>query len=42
MTQSSPPTCSWRPGDSEALARHMVAENAKWKKVIEAAGLEKQ
>jgi tripartite-type tricarboxylate transporter receptor subunit TctC len=30
------------PGDSEALARHMVAENVKWKKVIDAAGLEKQ
>jgi tripartite-type tricarboxylate transporter receptor subunit TctC len=30
------------PGDAEALARHMVAENVKWKKVIDAAGLEKQ
>ncbi len=29
-------------GSSEDLARHMVAENAKWKKVIDAAGLEKQ
>jgi tripartite-type tricarboxylate transporter receptor subunit TctC len=30
------------PGDAEALARHMVSENAKWKKVIEAAKLEPQ
>ena len=30
------------PGDAEALTRHMVAENAKWKKVIEAAKLEPQ
>jgi tripartite-type tricarboxylate transporter receptor subunit TctC len=30
------------PGDAEALTRHMVAENVKWKKVIDAAGLEKQ
>lgn len=30
------------PGDAEALAKHMVAENAKWKKVIEAAKLEPQ
>lgn len=29
-------------GSSDDLARHMVAENAKWKKVIDAAGLEKQ
>ena len=29
-------------GDAEALARHMVAENVKWKKVIDAAKLEKQ
>ena len=30
------------PGDSEALAKHMVAENVKWKKVIDAAKLEPQ
>lgn len=30
------------PGDAQALSRHMVAENAKWKKVIEAAGLKPQ
>ncbi|MBX9946785.1 MAG: tripartite tricarboxylate transporter substrate binding protein [Reyranella sp.] len=30
------------PGDAEALTRHMVAENAKWKKVIDAAKLEPQ
>lgn len=30
------------PGDAQALSRHMVAENAKWKKVIEAAGLTPQ
>jgi len=30
------------PGDAEALTKHMVAENVKWKKVIDAAGLEKQ
>ena len=30
------------PGDAEALTKHMVAENAKWKKVIEAAKLEQQ
>jgi tripartite-type tricarboxylate transporter receptor subunit TctC len=30
------------PGDAEALAKHMVAENAKWKKVIDAAKLEPQ
>ena len=30
------------PGDAEALVKHMVAENVKWKKVIDAAGLEKQ
>jgi tripartite-type tricarboxylate transporter receptor subunit TctC len=30
------------PGDAEALTRHMVAENTKWKKVIDAAKLEKQ
>ena len=29
-------------GSSEDLAKHMVAENAKWKKVIEAAKLEPQ
>ncbi|TAJ37971.1 MAG: tripartite tricarboxylate transporter substrate binding protein [Reyranella sp.] len=29
-------------GDAQALTRHMVAENAKWKKVIEAAKLEPQ
>ncbi|MBS0537349.1 MAG: tripartite tricarboxylate transporter substrate binding protein [Proteobacteria bacterium] len=29
-------------GSSEDLAKHMVAENEKWKKVIDAAGLEKQ
>jgi tripartite-type tricarboxylate transporter receptor subunit TctC len=29
-------------GSSEDLAKHMVAENVKWKKVIDAAGLEKQ
>jgi len=29
-------------GSSEDLARHMVAENTKWKKVIDTAGLEKQ
>ena len=29
-------------GDAEALTKHMVAENAKWKKVIEAAKLEPQ
>lgn len=30
------------PGDADALAKHMIAENVKWKKVIDAAGLEKQ
>ena len=30
------------PGDAEALVKHMTAENAKWKKVIEAAKLEPQ
>ncbi len=30
------------PGDAEALTKQMVAENAKWKKVIEAAKLEPQ
>ena len=30
------------PGDAEALVKHMLAENVKWKKVIDAAGLEKQ
>ena len=30
------------PGDAAALAQHMTVENEKWKKVIEAAGLEKQ
>ena len=30
------------PGDADALARHMVAENVKWKKVIDAAKLEPQ
>ena len=30
------------PGDAEALTKHMVAENVKWKMVIDAAGLEKQ
>jgi len=30
------------PGDAQALSRHMVAENAKWKKVIETAGLQPQ
>jgi tripartite-type tricarboxylate transporter receptor subunit TctC len=30
------------PGDAAALAQHMVSENAKWKKVIEAAKLEPQ
>ena len=30
------------PGNSEALVKHMIAENVKWKKVIDAAGLEKQ
>lgn len=30
------------PGDADALAKHMVAENAKWKKVIDAAKLEPQ
>lgn len=30
------------PGDAAALARHMVSENEKWKKVIEAAKLEPQ
>ena len=29
-------------GDAAALAKHMVAENAKWKKVIDAAKLEPQ
>ena len=29
-------------GDAAALTRHMVAENAKWKKVIDAAKLEPQ
>ena len=29
-------------GDAEALTKHMVAENAKWKKVITAAKLEPQ
>ncbi len=29
-------------GDAEALSKHMVAENAKWKKVIDAAKLEPQ
>lgn len=30
------------PGDADALVKHMVAENVKWKKVIEAAKLEPQ
>lgn len=30
------------PGDAAALAKHMVAENEKWKKVIDAAKLEPQ
>ncbi len=30
------------PGDAAALTRHMVAENAKWKKVIDTAKLEPQ
>ncbi len=33
---------SERPGDSEALARHITAERTKWKKVIEVARLEPQ
>jgi hypothetical protein len=30
------------PGDASALTKHIVAETAKWKKVIEAAKLEAQ
>ncbi len=30
------------PGTADDLVRHMLAENVKWKKVIDAAGLEKQ
>ena len=31
---------SERPGNTEDLAKHIAAERIKWKKVIEAAGLE--
>ena len=30
------------PGDADALARHMVAEKLKWKKVIDVAKLKPQ
>ena len=30
------------PGDAEDLARHMVAENKKWKYVIDAANIQRQ
>jgi hypothetical protein len=30
------------PGDAEDLARHMVAENRKWKYVIDAANIQRQ
>jgi tripartite-type tricarboxylate transporter receptor subunit TctC len=33
---------SERPGNTEDLAKHITAERTKWKKVIEAAGLEPQ
>jgi len=33
---------SERPGNAEDLARHMVAENRKWKYVIDAANIQKQ